>query len=113
MGPVGLIAVVAVKAFGASNVIVTDLEENRLKAAKRLGATHTINIKKDNPAQKVKELTSGEGMDVAFETAGHPIALKSALSSLKRGGKLVIVGLSPEEETGVNTPMIADNEIDI
>lgn len=50
---------------------------------------------------------------MAFETAGHPIALKSALSSLKRGGKLVIVGLSPEEETGVNTPMIADNEIDI
>lgn len=50
MGPVGLIAVVTVKAFGASNIIVTDLEENRLKAAKRLGATHTINIKKDNPA---------------------------------------------------------------
>ena len=44
MGPVGLMAVVAAKAYGA-NIIVSDLEDNRLEAAKRLGATTAINIK--------------------------------------------------------------------
>ena len=45
MGPVGLMAVVAAKAYGATNIIVSDLEDNRLEAAKRLGATTAINIK--------------------------------------------------------------------
>lgn len=113
MGPIGLMAVVAAKTFGASNIIVADLEENRLEAAKNLGASHVINIKEEDPEKRIKELTFDGGVDVAFETAGHPAALKSALSSVKRGGKLAIVGLPPQDEVGVNVPFISSNEIDI
>ena len=45
MGPVGLMAVAAAKSFGVDKIIVTDLEEVRLEAARRMGATHTINVK--------------------------------------------------------------------
>jgi L-iditol 2-dehydrogenase len=113
MGPVGLMAVVAAKAFGAREIIVADLETIRLEAAKKLGATHVINIREQDPVAQVKNITAGRGVDAAFETAGNPRALQSALASIRRGGKMVIVGLPPQDEIPLNIPFIADNEADI
>ncbi|MTT31116.1 alcohol dehydrogenase catalytic domain-containing protein [Terrilactibacillus sp. BCM23-1] len=113
MGPVGLMAVVAAKAYGASTIIVTDLEKLRLDAAKEMGATHVINIREKDPAEEIKKITNGKGVDVAWETAGNPKALQSALESVKRGGKLAIVGLPAQNEIPLNVPFIADNEVDI
>lgn len=113
MGPVGLTAVAAAKSFGASRIIATDLEQVRLDAAKRMGATDVINVKETDAVQRIRELTDGEGVDAAWETAGNPRALQSALYSLRRGGKLVIVGLPAQDEIPLNVPFMADNEIDI
>lgn len=113
MGPVGLMAVAAAKCFGASQIIVTDLEDNRLEAAIRIGATHTINVRHEDALQKIAELTGGIGVDAAWETAGNPRALQTALHSLRRGGKLVIVGLPAQDEIALNVPFMADNEIDV
>ncbi|MCL6548443.1 MAG: NAD(P)-dependent alcohol dehydrogenase [Alicyclobacillus sp.] len=113
MGPVGLLTVVAARAFGASEVYVTDLEPIRLEAAKRLGATAAINVKERDAAEAVRELTGGEGADVAIETAGNPRALQSALASLRRGGRLAIVGLPAQDEIGLNVPFISSYEVDI
>ncbi len=113
IGPVGLMAVVAAKAYGAERIIAVDLEPIRLEAALKLGATHAVNIKESDPVQAVREATDGIGADVAFETAGNPKALQSALHAVRRGGKLAIVGLPPQEEVALNIPWIADNELDI
>ncbi len=113
MGPVGLMAIVAAKAFGAATIIVTDLEPLRLEAAKQLGATHVINVKEQNPYDEILSITNGKGVDVAWETAGNPSALQAALSSVRRGGKLAIVGLPAQNEIPLNVPFISDNEIDI
>lgn len=113
MGPVGLMAVAAAKSFGASRIIVTDLEPVRLEAALRLGATHAINVREQDAVAAIRELTGGEGVDVAWETAGSPRALQAALHSVRRGGKLAIVGLPPQDEIPLNVPLIADNELDI
>ncbi|WP_251459850.1 NAD(P)-dependent alcohol dehydrogenase [Weizmannia agrestimuris] len=113
MGPVGLMAVVAARAFGASNIIVTDLEPLRLEAAKEMGATYAINIREQDPYEAIQDITNGKGVDVAWETAGNPAALQSALASVCRGGKLAIVGLPAQNEIPLNVPFIADNEIDI
>jgi L-iditol 2-dehydrogenase len=113
MGPVGLMAVVAAKAFGAKEIFVTDLEPFRLEAAEKLGATHAINIREKDPVSEIRRLTEGRGVDVAFETAGNPKALQSALASVRRGGKLSIVGLPPQDEIPLHVPFIADNEVDI
>jgi L-iditol 2-dehydrogenase len=113
MGPVGLMAVAAAKAFGASTIIVTDLEPLRLDAAKKMGATHVINIREQDALDEISCITNGRGVDVAWETAGNPAALQSALASVRRGGKLAIVGLPSQNEIPLNVPFIADNEIDI
>jgi len=113
MGPVGLMAVAAAKSFGASRIIVTDLEQVRLEAARRMGATHVINVREEDAIERIRELTGGVGVDTAWETAGNPKALQTALHSLRRGGKLVIVGLPAQDEIPLNVPFIADNEVDI
>jgi len=113
MGPVGLMAVVAAKAFGAGKIIVTDLEPIRLEAALKLGATHAINVREEDAVAKAFELTGGRGADVAWETAGNPRALQTALLSLRRGGKLAIVGLPAESDIPLNVHAITDREIDI
>jgi L-iditol 2-dehydrogenase len=113
MGPVGLMAVAAAKAFGAGTIIVTDLEPLRLDAAKKMGATHVINIREQDTLHEISCITNGRGVDVAWETAGNPAALQSALASVRRGGKLAIVGLPSQNEIPLNVPLIADNEIDI
>ncbi|WP_312609242.1 zinc-binding dehydrogenase, partial [Mammaliicoccus sciuri] len=88
MGPVGLMAVVAAKAFGATKIIVSDLEKIRLDEALKLGATHAINIKEEGVATRINEITKGKGVNYAFETAGNPIALQNALAALNNGGTL-------------------------
>ncbi|WP_067929566.1 NAD(P)-dependent alcohol dehydrogenase [Alicyclobacillus shizuokensis] len=113
MGPVGLLTVVAAKAFGASEVYVTDLQPIRLEAAKHLGASVAVNVQERDPVEVIREMTDGAGVDVAVETAGNPRALQSALMSLKRGGRLGIVGLPAQDEIGMNVPFISSFEVDI
>lgn len=113
MGPVGLMAVVAAKAFGATNIIVSDLEQIRLDEALKLGATHAIDIKKEDVNERIKEITDGDGVNYAIETAGNPTSLKNALGSLKNGGTLAIVGLPQQETNDLNIPFIANHEINI
>ncbi|MBO9600842.1 MAG: NAD(P)-dependent alcohol dehydrogenase [Cohnella sp.] len=113
MGPVGLMAVVAARAFGAGPIIVADLEKNRLAAAQRLGATHTVLIGQDDPVRVVRSLTDGQGADVAFETAGNGKALQTAVAALRRGGRLSVVGLPPQGDISLHIPFIVDNEIQI
>ncbi|PHK49667.1 NAD(P)-dependent alcohol dehydrogenase [Staphylococcus edaphicus] len=113
MGPVGLMAVVAAKAFGATKIIVSDLEKIRLDEALKLGATHAINIKEEDVSERIDEITEGKGAHYAFETAGNPTALQNALSVLNNGGTLAIVGLPQQENIELNIPFIANHEINI
>lgn len=113
MGPVGLMAVAAARAFGVQTIIVTDLEEVRLEGARKMGGAHTINVRHEDAMEVIKEITGGIGVDTAWETAGNPKAPQSALYSPRRGGKLAIVGLPAQDEIAINVPFIADNEVDI
>lgn len=113
MGPVGLMTVLASKSFGATRIIVSDLEEKRLEEAEELGATHTINIKNDDVLARIEDITGGKGVDYAIETAGNPTALKNSVSALKNGGTLAIVGLTQQDEVGFNAPWIANHELNI
>ncbi|MEK8128211.1 NAD(P)-dependent alcohol dehydrogenase [Paenibacillus filicis] len=113
MGPVGLMAVVAAKAFGATRIYVSDLEPVRLEAALKLGATHAIHAREQDPVATILELTDGQGVDTAWETAGSPRALQSALLSLRRGGKLGLVGLPAQAETPLDVHVLIDREIEV
>ena len=98
-GQQGLSQVVACKQAGASLIIVTGTGTNkdvkRLDVAKKLGADHTINVDEEDPLERIKEITAGEGLDVSLDcTAGAgTIPVLLGIEALKRkGGTLLIQG---------------------
>jgi L-iditol 2-dehydrogenase len=65
--------------------------------ARELGATHTIDAKKADAAAAVLERTNGAGVEVAMEVVGSGAAIKTAISCVRRGGQIGLVGnVSPE-----------------
>jgi len=113
-GPVGLILLQLALQSGASMVIQTDMEDSRLSLAKDLGADHTINVTRADPVESIKELTGGYGVDVAIEAVGKPEAITQAMRATRRGGRLVIFGVSPEDAVWKVRPFeLYDKELTI
>jgi 2-desacetyl-2-hydroxyethyl bacteriochlorophyllide A dehydrogenase len=95
MGPVGLCAVQAAKAAGASEVIAIDTVEDRLKMAESFGAT-AVHLTEQDPRGEVKKLTEGRGVDLAVEAVGHPEALDLALRLARKAGTVSVTGVYAE-----------------
>jgi len=91
-GPVGLCAVATAHLFGPNKVIAVDTLDYRLNVASKFGAL-TINASKEDPVARIKELTSGRGVDLGVEAAGFEATFNSCLKSVRRGGRISIVGM--------------------
>ena len=98
-GGIGLSAVQIGAALGAG-VIAVDIDERKLAAARAQGAAHAIDARDGSVAETVKELTGG-GADVALGGLGAAELVRSALMGLRKGGRLVQVGLTSKEEQGI------------
>jgi threonine dehydrogenase-like Zn-dependent dehydrogenase len=91
-GPVGILCVQALRASGVERVVALDREPDRLALAADAGAT-TVDVGARNPQTALEELTDGRGADVALDAVGHPDAFDSALRVVRRGGRVVVVGM--------------------
>ena len=109
-GCIGLSALLASKARGASTIIVVDMMENRLEKAKQLGATYTVNAREINAVEKILELTDGKGANVVIETAGATTTVKQTVDVLKIGGTIVMVGMTPKDEVEFNFMKLMNKE---
>ena len=93
-GPVGQAAIALSRLAGADPVIAIGAPAARLDFAKKMGASHTIDL--DVPpaerAARVREITGGHGVDVVIEAAGDPRAVPQALDLVRDGGRVVIAG---------------------
>jgi len=96
-GSIGLLLLQLVKMSGASMVIQTDLEEEKLRLAEKLGADYIINVRREDPVDRIKALTDGYGVDVAIEAVGSPQAITQAMKATRRGGRMNIFGVSPQD----------------
>ena len=86
-GPIGLISLAIAKATGVKIVGVTGRSADegvRFEKAKELGADFTINVDKEDPVQKVLELTDGLGVDILIETSGGGKAIYQAFEMVRR-----------------------------
>jgi L-iditol 2-dehydrogenase len=90
-GAVGLMHLQIAKAYGASSVIVVDMNDERLEFAAKLGAV-TINPAGKDPVQAVKDLTNGRGADVVIECAGVKRTWEMALQVVRKGGRILWFG---------------------
>lgn len=95
-GTVGLMILLGLKAMGIKSIYMTDLLENRRKKATELGATEVWNPVEIKTATKAKELSGGQGVDLAIEAVGIEASLKDCLSSVRRRGKVIVQGIFTE-----------------
>jgi 2-desacetyl-2-hydroxyethyl bacteriochlorophyllide A dehydrogenase len=95
LGPVGLCAVMAAQAAGASKVIAVDTVADRLEVARSLGA-EPVHATEEDPRKAVKAGTQVGGVDVAVEAVGHPAALDTACRLARKGGTVSVVGVYAE-----------------
>ena len=92
-GPVGLMILLGLKAIGVKKLYVTDISENRRRKAQELGATGVANPLETKISAWIKELTAGQGVDVAVEAVGIEATLKDCLTSVRFNGQVIVQGI--------------------
>jgi S-(hydroxymethyl)glutathione dehydrogenase/alcohol dehydrogenase len=98
-GGVGSNVISLARVFGATQVIAVDVREDKLSAARALGATDTIDARSADPAGQLQKLTSGRGVDVAIEAIGRPETVAQAFNMVADGGRCVVIGVAPADAT--------------
>lgn len=91
-GMIGLLVIQAIKLAGCTQVIATDINEQRLTTARSLGADHTINATNEDVRERVLALTDGRGADVALEVVGATPTVQTAIECTRKGGAVTLVG---------------------
>ena len=92
-GPVGLATVLAAQFYAPADIIVVDIDDNRLEIARKLGATVVINNSDDRALEKIMALTDGQGVDVVIEVVGHPSTCALAQAIVGSGGRIANIGV--------------------
>ena len=98
-GPIGVMAAAICRHNGARHVVVTDMNDYRLELARKLGATATVNVGRDDLSQVMREEHMIEGFDVGLEMSGSPAAFRQMISEMRNGGKIALLGLFSREIT--------------
>jgi L-iditol 2-dehydrogenase len=91
-GMIGLLAIQAAKAAGATRVIAIDVNDKRLRVAEELGASDGFNSKQCDVPAAVRDLTDGRGADFALEVVGATETISIAIESVRKGGHVTLVG---------------------
>lgn len=113
LGPIGLLTIKAAQAYGVNEIYASDVVPYRLQKAKELGVTATINPLEDSVEAFLTKATDHKGVDVVVETSGNSKVISSTIELVKRGGRVVLVGLPTTEKTEMNISHFIDSEIDL
>lgn len=113
-GPIGLVCMLTAKACGASKVIMTDIDESRLKVAQEMGASHVVKVTSRDSRALAKQIeeTLGCKPERTIECSGAEPSIATAIYATQSGGVLVLVGLGAPE---VKIPIVdaSVREVDI
>ena len=104
-GGVGCAAIAGAVLAGASTVIGVDLDPRKLELARSFGATNVVNASTEDPVERVRSLTGGNGADVCIEAVGNPKVMEQAFYARDLAGTLVQVGV-PTPDMRIDLPMI-------
>ena len=107
-GPIGAMATAVCRHAGARHVVITDINPQRLALAQQLGATRTVDVRKENLFEVQKSLGMSEGFDVGLEMSGDPTAFTDLLANMCHGGKVSILGI-PSEKLAIDWNIVIFN----
>ncbi len=92
-GPIGLFAIAVSRAVGAAQVFALEVNAYRRKIAREMKADLVLDPSKDDVKTMVMDATAGVGVDVMLEMSGHPDAIRTGFSILRRGGRVSLLGI--------------------
>ncbi len=98
-GPIGLAALLTAQFYSPAEIILIDVDENRLAVARQLGATRTVNGADGKQVAAVMALTGGRGVDVAIEAVGVPATFDTCQDVVAAGGHVANVGVHGKSVT--------------
>ena len=96
-GPIGCMAVAIARKAGARNVVITDVNPDRLALALRMGATRAVDVRTEMLRDVQAQIGMKEGFDVGLEMSGNPRALNDMIANMFHGGRIALLGIMPEE----------------
>ena len=111
-GPIGIMSAAIARHAGARHVVITDVNEYRLKLAKQMGVTRTVNILQEKLSDVQAELGMDEGFDVGLEMSGNPSAFNDMLENMCHGGNIAMLGI-PEKEMAIDWNTVVFNMLTI
>lgn len=111
-GPIGLVSLLAARAFGAPRIVVVDVDDNRLRVAKKVGADETVKVSTSiedvsSDVERIRKTMGGSGVDVTFDCAGFNKTISTSLSATRSGGTVCLVGMGHHEITVPLNPAAA------
>jgi L-iditol 2-dehydrogenase len=112
-GPIGLCNLETASAFGATDIIMSDVVGSKLDLAAERGADRTIDVSEESLGDAVGDYTGETGVDVVIEASGADPAIQSTLDAVRMGGTIVFVGLTMSEEVPLDVVDIINSEIDV
>ena len=104
-GGVGDAAIAGARLAGAHTIIAVDIDERKLEWAREFGATHTINSTDADPVEAIRDLTGGNGVNVAIEAVGNPKTYEQAFYARDLAGVVVLVGV-PSPDMVIELPLL-------
>ena len=96
-GTIGMLTMQWAKIYGARQVVVFDIVQERLELAKRLGADAVVDSGREDYTEQVKELTEGRGFDYIYETAGNTVTMKMAFKLAANKAQVCFIGTPTRE----------------
>lgn len=94
-GPIGIMAAAVARHAGARNVVITDLNQDRLDLATKVADVTPCNVKKDDLNDIQAQLNIMQGFDVGLEMSGNQVALDQMVESMVMGGRIAMLGIPP------------------
>ncbi len=111
-GCIGLVSLLASKAYGATKVIIVDIIEKRLATAEAMGAI-SLNANECDVIAEIEKLTEGKGANVVIDCAGTNATICQTVQVAKAGGTIVWVGLAVDSVDGLKIGQISTKELTI
>jgi len=111
-GPIGIMAAAVVVHAGARNVVITDVNPQRLDLARKMGVTLAVNTSETRLAEVQKQLGMREGFDVGLEMSGNPSAFREMLTNMSHGAKIAMLGI-PSSEMAIEWKEVIFNMLTI
>lgn len=111
-GPIGILLVQSLKAFGAAEVMATDISDRRLELARRVGADHVYNTKDKDFGEALTESFGTDKADVMYDCAGSDITMNQAIQNARKGSAIILVAVFGKM-ANVDLAKLNDSELDL